>query len=47
MLDLQADTGTALVVVSHDRGIGDGFDDVRRLADGRLLRADGVDEPGA
>lgn len=47
LLDLQADTGTALVVVSHDRGIGDGFSDVRRLVDGRLLGVDGVDEQGA
>ena len=36
LLDLQRDTGAALVVVSHDRALTDRFDDVRRLADGRL-----------
>jgi len=44
MLDLQADTGTALVVVSHDRGLGEGFDDRRRLVDGKLVSATD-DEP--
>lgn len=37
LLDLQAATGTALVVVSHDRAIADRFDDVVRLVDGELV----------
>jgi ABC-type lipoprotein export system ATPase subunit len=36
MLDLQAETGTALVVVSHDERLGDAFETVARLQDGRL-----------
>lgn len=37
LLDLQAATGTALVVVSHDQAIADRFDDVVRLVDGQLV----------
>jgi putative ABC transport system ATP-binding protein len=33
---LQADTGTALVVVSHDRGLGAPFESTVRLSDGGL-----------
>lgn len=36
VLSLQADTDTALVVVSHDPRLADAFDDVRVLRDGRL-----------
>lgn len=37
MLELQADTDTALVVVSHDRSLGDRFERIVRLEDGRLV----------
>jgi len=36
LLDLQADTGAALVVVSHDPRLADAFDSVSQLRDGRL-----------
>lgn len=36
LLELQADTDTALVVVSHDRTLGDRFPEVLLLEDGRL-----------
>lgn len=37
LLELQATTGTALVVVSHDRTIADRLDDVVRLEGGRIV----------
>lgn len=37
--DLQERTGTALVVVSHDRSLAERFPDVVQLRDGRLRRA--------
>jgi len=36
LLSLQAETDTALVVVSHDRRLAERFSDVRTLADGAL-----------
>jgi len=38
LCDLQTDTGTALVVVSHDPALSDRFEAVVRLEDGRLCR---------
>lgn len=37
LFSLQAETGAALVVVSHDRTLGDRFDTVLRLEDGRIV----------
>lgn len=37
--DLQAETGTALVVVSLDLWLDGAFDDVRVLRDGALVQA--------
>lgn len=39
LLDLQDRTGTALVVVSHDRRIADRLDEVVRLERGRIVEA--------
>jgi putative ABC transport system ATP-binding protein len=39
LLGLQADTGTALVVVSHDPALGERFPEIYRLADGTLSQA--------
>jgi ABC-type lipoprotein export system ATPase subunit len=40
LLDLQAETGTALVVVSHDPRLDGAFEDVRVLQDGTLVRSE-------
>jgi putative ABC transport system ATP-binding protein len=38
LFEVQAESGTALVVVSHDRGLADRFERRYRLAEGRLER---------
>jgi putative ABC transport system ATP-binding protein len=40
LLELQADTGTALMVVSHDRRLAEGFESVIRIEDGRIVEGD-------